>query len=604
MPDFRARMPTTLLSVFVMPKGTDLPAIDKAFRSLSTTSSSPHTVPPKRRPHQSSERTAKKGNSTPRGGAVPASEPIAVPEGFEDYTPAMIEAINPILLLDQKMNERRAIYRAFTDSIGALPPIERADAWMRFVAADPDGFGDEEALVYLRSRGVSCTPEIETTIARWRSAERWAIERAASSVPVFNTSTGTVTKVGGMSIEDASRVSEHFDWVLPDFWARGHPTDPTIDFTMLRTVEWCDIGGFDEWWTRMSKAHYEAVLHGGSDPRMTIWWLFSGVRSTLARRLMRRTLERMLEAVEFQSGKDDPWQLYHYGEPVPTQFTFIPWASTVMFANAMLRVADDNASLVTRAGETLIRHQRPDGSWPSWTRNDDESSIVATAMAVHALAYSDARGSARAVAAGCAWLTNAQTEEGCWREHQVPDVVYLSVLVLDALALGRGDPSVTFRDPSQPVGRLGSRASVPSPPQRRFRVALSFPGEMRTQVKTIADRLGQQIGMLSVFYDDNFKSELARPNLDTHLQHIYHEDSDLLVVFLCGPYAKKEWCGVEWRAIRDIIKQRRDDAVMLVRGDDARVPGIYSIDGYVDLRQHSEDEVAQLILDRLASLGG
>jgi hypothetical protein len=39
-----------------------------------------------------------------------------------------------------------------------------------------------------------------------------------------------------------------------------------------------------------------------------------------------------------------------------------------------------------------------------------------------------------------------------------------------------------------------------------------------------------------IFYDNRFKAELAQPNLDTYLQDIYHENAELVVVFLCGPY--------------------------------------------------------------------
>lgn len=134
---------------------------------------------------------------------------------------------------------------------------------------------------------------------------------------------------------------------------------------------------------------------------------------------------------------------------------------------------------------------------------------------------------------------------------------------------------------------------------RRFKVALSFPGERREFVSTVADGLSNRLGRDSVFYDKYFESELARPNLDTVLQKVYHERSDLIVVFLCEEYEKKEWCGLEWRAIRDLIKRRRDEDIMLMRFDGSEIPGLYSIDGYIDLGERSPSEAVDLICRRL-----
>jgi hypothetical protein len=84
-----------------------------------------------------------------------------------------------------------------------------------------------------------------------------------------------------------------------------------------------------------------------------------------------------------------------------------------------------------------------------------------------------------------------------------------------------------------------------------------------------------------------------------YLQSIYHRESRLLVVFLCEAFDQKEWCGLEWRAVRDLIKRRQDEKVLFVRVDDAEIPGVFSIDGYLDMRDHTEQDVAGAILDRL-----
>jgi hypothetical protein len=83
------------------------------------------------------------------------------------------------------------------------------------------------------------------------------------------------------------------------------------------------------------------------------------------------------------------------------------------------------------------------------------------------------------------------------------------------------------------------------------------------------------------------------------LQDIYRNRADLVVIFLCEEYGAKQWCGLEWRAIRDLIKHKNDDQIMFVRFDDAPVEGVLSLDGYVDARVHSPEKLADFIRQRV-----
>lgn len=132
-----------------------------------------------------------------------------------------------------------------------------------------------------------------------------------------------------------------------------------------------------------------------------------------------------------------------------------------------------------------------------------------------------------------------------------------------------------------------------------FKAALSFPGEKRGYVATVVEELKAVHGEDSIFYDFDYQSQLARPNLDTYLQNIYRNQTDLVIVFLCENYTQKQWCGLEWRAIRDIIKHKEDDKVMFVKFDSADVEGVFSIDGYIDATRYDEKKVAQFITERI-----
>jgi hypothetical protein len=132
-----------------------------------------------------------------------------------------------------------------------------------------------------------------------------------------------------------------------------------------------------------------------------------------------------------------------------------------------------------------------------------------------------------------------------------------------------------------------------------FDVALSFPGEVRPLVERIALELERRIGPNSYFYDNNYVSQLARPALDTLLQDIYRNRSKLVVVFLSGEYQKKDWCGVEFRAIKEIIMERDHLRIMFIRTDDGGVDGVFKTDGYVDARHFDTAELATFIHERV-----
>lgn len=133
--------------------------------------------------------------------------------------------------------------------------------------------------------------------------------------------------------------------------------------------------------------------------------------------------------------------------------------------------------------------------------------------------------------------------------------------------------------------------------QKHFDVALSFPGECRSFVSEVASILKDR--SKEVFYDEYFEAELAQSNLDIILQKIYHENSDLIVVFLSKEYDRKEWCKIEWRFIRDLQKRGNGSSIMFMRFDEAPMPGFLSIDGYIDLRQRSPTDAVNLICERI-----
>jgi hypothetical protein len=169
----------------------------------------------------------------------------------------------------------------------------------------------------------------------------------------------------------------------------------------------------------------------------------------------------------------------------------------------------------------------------------------------------------------------------------------------ERLLAGRASSSISIQREYQLSDKPPDPPSAAPKEPFRFQIALSFPGGQRPRIEKITSALARVVGRKRVLYDKWHIAEFARPNLDVYLPKLYHEQSRLLVFFLCEEYAQKDWCGLEWRAGRDLLKRNENDRLMFLRLDLANIPGLYSIDGCLDISSLTDDEVARAILERL-----
>jgi len=132
-----------------------------------------------------------------------------------------------------------------------------------------------------------------------------------------------------------------------------------------------------------------------------------------------------------------------------------------------------------------------------------------------------------------------------------------------------------------------------------FDVAFTFAGESRNLVEQVVRELEKTVDRNSIFYDNNYRSQLARPSLDILLQDIYRNRSKLIIVFLCEKYQDKQWCGLEFRAIREMIMQKETTKIMFIRLDDGHVDGVFNTDGYIDGNEFTPQKLASFIKERV-----
>ena len=135
---------------------------------------------------------------------------------------------------------------------------------------------------------------------------------------------------------------------------------------------------------------------------------------------------------------------------------------------------------------------------------------------------------------------------------------------------------------------------------KRFRIAFSFAGEKRDYVAQIAVILAQRFGEAAILYDKFHEAEFARYDLGIYLPQLYRDQSDLVVVVLCPNYDEKQWTGWEWMAIYAQLTKKEGSKIMLSRFEYAQVAGLFDAAAFVELDHKTPEQIADLILERLA----
>jgi hypothetical protein len=167
----------------------------------------------------------------------------------------------------------------------------------------------------------------------------------------------------------------------------------------------------------------------------------------------------------------------------------------------------------------------------------------------------------------------------------VKDVDLISVLLENKILIE--EHSLFFRTPT-------------SLPKIKFDIAFSFPGEKRELISKIVNILKEK-RIYSIFYDRDFVEQLAMPDMDLLLMNIYKKQSRLICILLSKEYQNKKWCQLEWKAVREIIQERKD-AIMFLKYDDSDIPGVSSNDGYIDINQYTLEQISAFIQNRLRTI--
>lgn len=131
----------------------------------------------------------------------------------------------------------------------------------------------------------------------------------------------------------------------------------------------------------------------------------------------------------------------------------------------------------------------------------------------------------------------------------------------------------------------------------KFDVALSFAGEDRPYVRTVASTLRENDVL--VFFDEYEQVDMWGKNLYEHLHDIYSSKARYCVIFISEAYARKMWTSHERRSAQERALSESSEYILPARFDSTVLPGLPSTVGYVDLKGMPPEQFADLILRKL-----
>jgi hypothetical protein len=140
-------------------------------------------------------------------------------------------------------------------------------------------------------------------------------------------------------------------------------------------------------------------------------------------------------------------------------------------------------------------------------------------------------------------------------------------------------------------------SSTPQSTGRQYDVCLSFAGEQRPYVERVAQALRER--GKSVFYDKYEAANLWGRNLVEHLDWVYRESAHYCVLFASAEYAAKNWTTHERRSAQARALEEREVYLLPARFDDTEIPGLLPTVAYIDLRNMSPEQFADVIIEKL-----
>jgi hypothetical protein len=133
-----------------------------------------------------------------------------------------------------------------------------------------------------------------------------------------------------------------------------------------------------------------------------------------------------------------------------------------------------------------------------------------------------------------------------------------------------------------------------------FDVAISFAGPQRELAEALAKKV-REAGF-DVFYDAFFPEQLWGKDLAVFFDEVFRTKSRYCVIFVSQDYINRDWTSHERQsAVARSIKERGNEYILPIKVDQVELPGVPPTIGYVSLKEHSIDQIAEMLVKKLAT---
>lgn len=131
-----------------------------------------------------------------------------------------------------------------------------------------------------------------------------------------------------------------------------------------------------------------------------------------------------------------------------------------------------------------------------------------------------------------------------------------------------------------------------------YDVALSFAVEDRTTARDLARLLGNR--EIKVFLDEYKGGDPWQKDVINHLINLYDRKARYCVLFISQHYPLQKWTEQERASATEAALRDADEYILPLRMDDTEFPGLQESSATLDLRRDSLENIAKLIVGKLA----
>jgi len=152
--------------------------------------------------------------------------------------------------------------------------------------------------------------------------------------------------------------------------------------------------------------------------------------------------------------------------------------------------------------------------------------------------------------------------------------------------------------PAHP-GRLPKPVVATAPVQagKPYEVALSFAGEDRSFVESVATEL-RAMGV-RLFYDAFEQVDLLGKDLAEHFGAIYKERANYCAMFISLHYARKAWPQFERQHAQARALVEKREYILPLRLDASEIPGLSPTIGYIRIQGMTPKAVAEILFRKV-----